>query len=45
MYKPTVLQHIGVTCEGSVLIKTSHDPSFEDANRKVISTPFAKVDR
>ena len=26
-----------VTCEGSVLIKTSRDPSFEVGNRKVIS--------
>ena len=30
-----------VTCKGSVLFKTSRDPSFEDGNRKVISTPFA----
>ena len=43
VFKPTDYSTL-VTYEGSVLIKTSHGPSFEDANRKVISTPFTKVD-
>ena len=33
-----------VTSECGVLIKTSHGPSFEEANRWVISNPFMKMD-
>ena len=33
-----------VTCQGGVLIKTSHSPSFEYANRKVITTPFIEIE-